>query len=106
MNYIRIVLTYCNTMRIFLPMKTFVDLIDRWGIANFADAIDVDYVNAQVMRYRNSVNGKYFKAVVADARKRGWKDVDLDVLHGLKRGRNHLGNDLKSRHQNAEMSAA
>lgn len=72
-------------------MKTHVDLIERWGIRPFAEAIGVTYTHAQLMKWRNSVPPDYWPAVVDDAAKRGWSDITPDLLMRLRKGRQAMG---------------
>lgn len=44
--------------------NTFEALIDKWGIARFADAIGVTYSTANAMKQRNSVPPKYWRAII------------------------------------------
>ena len=62
-------------------MDTFTEIIDRWpSLQEFAADIGVKYVTAQVMRHRNSIDSKHWKALVSGAEKRLFSDVTLDRL--------------------------
>jgi hypothetical protein len=62
-------------------MDTFSDIIDRWpSLQDFADDLDVQYVTAQLMRHRNSIAPRHWKAAVRGAEKRQIDGVTLEVL--------------------------
>ncbi len=65
-------------------MKNFIDVIDQWpSLQSFATDIGVLYVTAQLMRHRNSIAAKHWKAVVEGARQRKIRGVTLEVLAQL-----------------------
>lgn len=62
-------------------MQTFSGIIDKWpSLQEFAEDIGVKYVTAQVMRHRNSIDSKHWKALVCGAEKRLFADVTLEAL--------------------------
>lgn len=62
-------------------MDTFSDIIDRWpSLQHYAEDIGVQYVTAQLMRHRNSIASKHWKAVVCGAEKRRIEGVTLEAL--------------------------
>lgn len=62
-------------------MDTFTSIIDRWpSLQDYADDIGVQYVTAQLMRHRNSIASKHWKAVVGGAEKRQIEGVTLEAL--------------------------
>lgn len=73
-------------------MNSYRDLIDRYGsIGNFANAIGVEYVTAQMMRYRDSISSDYFEAIVGSAAERGFEDVTMSKLHAMRKARRERG---------------
>lgn len=50
--------------------STFSDLIDAWGIAQFAADIGVSYSTANAMKQRNSIAAKYWPVVIQKGRLR------------------------------------
>lgn len=50
--------------------NTFADLIEQWGIAQFAADIGVSYSTANAMKQRNSVAAKYWPMLVSKAKLR------------------------------------
>ena len=75
-----------------VSMDTFSDVINRWPSLNeFASDIGVEYVTAQVMRWRNSINSRHWSAVVAAAASRGFDGITLEALASIKAGREGKG---------------
>jgi hypothetical protein len=65
-------------------MNSFVDLIDRWpSIEQFASDAGVRYGTAQVMKFRDSIHPRYWQRIVEGAQRRGFEDVNADVLADL-----------------------
>lgn len=61
--------------------KTFTDLIGLWpDRPSFARAIGVKNITAQQMAYRDSINAKYFGAVIKAAKKAGLDEITLELL--------------------------
>lgn len=61
-------------------MSTFRTIINQWpSIAEFATDIGVEENTAKQMRTRNSVNAKYWPAMVVGAQRRGI-DVTFESL--------------------------
>lgn len=61
-------------------MSSFRDIISRWpSISDFADDIGVEENTAKQMRTRNSVNARYWLAMVEGGRKRGL-DISFEKL--------------------------
>ncbi len=68
-------------------MKSHREIIDLWptpSIRSFADDLGLKYSTAQVMRYRNSIASDHWTAVVEAAKRRGFKDVTMELLAHLK----------------------
>lgn len=66
-------------------MQTFSDVINLWpSLSAFARDIRVEYVTAQIMRYRDSIAPRHWPKVVAAARKRGFEGVTLELLTSFK----------------------
>lgn len=70
--------------------KDFRDLIGSWprengrtSIGTFAVDAGVPYLNAQMMRHRNSVPSDYWPQLVEAARRRGLEGVTLELLAQL-----------------------
>lgn len=63
--------------------ESFRDLIDRFGIGEFAAAIGVTYGAAKQMRRRDSVGPEYWPSIIDASRARGWDDVSADTLLSL-----------------------
>ncbi len=67
-------------------MNTFRDVIDKWpSLRDFAADIGVQYVTAQVMRWRGSINADHWDAVVQAAKQRGFDGITIELLAKLKR---------------------
>ncbi|WP_159373862.1 MULTISPECIES: hypothetical protein [Rhodoplanes] len=60
-------------------MSSFRDLINAYGLADFADDVGVQPNTAKQMRQRNSVAPEYWDAWVRGARRRGL-DITLEKL--------------------------
>jgi hypothetical protein len=52
----------------------------RTSIATFAADIRVPYLNAAMMRQRNSVSSDHWPRIVAAAKRRGLKGITLELL--------------------------
>ncbi len=68
-------------------MRSYRDIIDLWpavdrrtGLQVFAADIDVPYVTAQVMRFRNSIHARHWPAIEKAAARRGIKGVTIKAL--------------------------
>ena len=66
-------------------MKSFADIIDRWpSLGDFARDLGISYVNAQQMRFRDSIASDHWSKVEEMARKRGFSGVTVKVMADLK----------------------
>jgi hypothetical protein len=66
-------------------MKTFTDVINLWpSLGEFAEDIGVNYVTAQVMKHRDSINSRHWLNVVKAAEARGFEQVTVELLASLK----------------------
>ena len=59
---------------------TFEDLIEQWGIAQFADDLGINYSTANAMKQRNSVAVKYWPQIIQAAPRRGFKLSPVALL--------------------------
>jgi spermidine/putrescine-binding protein len=50
---------------------SFESLIDKWGIAQFAGDLGINYSTANAMKQRNSVASKYWDVMLKKSRARG-----------------------------------
>ncbi len=67
---------------------TFVVIIDRWPtISAFAEDTGVPYERARAWRLRNSIPSRYWDDVIAAAKAREIRGVDLGVLHAAERAK-------------------
>lgn len=66
-------------------MQSFTDVINLWpSLTSFARDIRVEYVTAQIMRYRDSIAPRHWPKVVSAAEKRGFDGVTLELLTSFK----------------------
>lgn len=66
-------------------MQSFTDVINLWpSLTSFARDIRVEYVTAQIMRYRDSIAPRHWPKVVSAAGKRGFEGVTLELLTSFK----------------------
>ncbi len=66
-------------------MESFRDVIDRWPeLKDFASDLGVKYVNAQVMRHRNSIPSDYWESVVQAAHARKIPGISYEILARLR----------------------
>lgn len=73
-------------------MNTFAEIIGLWkSLRQFADDIDVPYVTAQMMHFRDSINPEHWDRVVEAAEKRGFDQVTLELLQRLYKARKAKG---------------
>ena len=63
---------------------TFEALIERWGIANFAADLGVNYSTANAMKQRKSVPARYWPALIEKGASRGIP-VGTDDLLAMER---------------------
>jgi hypothetical protein len=67
----------------------FAQLIDLWpekpgsSVRNFAIDLDVPYVTAQLMRYRNNVHPRHWAKLVEAAKRRRLVGIDMGLLATL-----------------------
>lgn len=88
-------------------MQSFSDIIGRWpSIRAYADDIGVRYVTAQVMKHRDRIASDHWKAVVAAARKRGFKDITYDLLVDIADARKSSGRPPRRRSKSSAAVAA
>lgn len=61
--------------------KSFASLIDRWPtLRDFASDVGVAYGTAQVMRFRDRIDDRYWVAMVEAAERRGLDGVTYEAL--------------------------
>ena len=69
---------------------TFSSFRDRFGksrtLCAFAGGIGVPQHTAKKIRQRNSIASEHWASVVAVAKRRGYGEITLDLLAGLKAG--------------------
>ena len=79
-------------------MKTFTDIIDAWpSLSDFASDLGVPYVNAQVMRYRDSISADHWSRVEEMAIARGIPGVTVKLMADIKAARSRSAKDGKPR---------
>ena len=68
-------------------IKSFAGLIGSWprdgkqtSIRTFASDVRLPYLNAQMMRHRNSIPSSHWLKVAAAAQKRGLRHVTVELL--------------------------
>lgn len=86
---------------------SFVSIINLWPtLQDFADDIGVPYVNANLMRQRDSIAADHWAAMVDAARRRGIKGVSTDRLARLKAEKAAAKRPLERRRSRHEGAAA
>ena len=77
----RSVLHSQDTWRIVCPMRTHADIINQWpSLRAFAEDLGISYVNAQVMRYRDSIPVDHWARVIKVASNRGFDGISWESL--------------------------
>jgi hypothetical protein len=61
-------------------VESFRALIDRFGIAEFAEVVGVTYGAAKQMRRRNWVGAEYWQPALKEAARREWHDISAERL--------------------------
>ena len=62
-------------------MRTHADIINQWpSLRAFAEDLGISYVNAQVMRYRDSIPVDHWARVIKVASNRGFDGISWESL--------------------------